>query len=1322
LHTSNPSTIIQHAADVGGDTVFTSSNAFYLSTSWQHILYSALHQSPVMELDTFMPTASVKKAKTIKVDIVCEGGKRWIRHSTLKPLSLLSEFRAAESYVVDDGDSSDDEDGSNAADTDDQRPNLTLDLINSQLAAGLVDGIASQCSLMKLAREMQMAADVAESKSQYGRPIVEIVLTRISLQDMASSLDGKFYDDQEKYRYNARLRAMIAVMEKMHLHVVLREERQLFDDPEKRRHSPSSISSGETANAEYVSRLPCLPSPCAVKGTAPTTTLNLDLSALVALVSHISHASLPEIPSFDEAEKYFLKQHWKTGQPLGEQVDGEEQSDFVDKSQGTQHARALKDQLHREMTTDCFFEAIMRPLKDDQQLNLVCTKEAEQKFFEILSLVGGPTEQKRARHLFEENGQDDFWRGSKWEANKDARWKMVLPVRSVAFNASEVKASSEEGSHFSRLAKRCVQDGLAELRSPIPTPTSHSTGTGIQRQTPHTLASLLFGFVKGHTTLTTNIASVKWLARDIGRYEVAEASSHGYGKDDGISSSSTVSSTSIVLFYPRSLAEKMMTTSPYSAPNVLDDDIHEASVDWNGSTANDDYQHMVKNQPESYLDVKGSANSYGDKTPTVDSNMAAAALALPFLNTTSTPSGSKFGRGYRSTKNWIRGPRPRSTLIIRHFRWWPLRPVEDAWIKWTSRIAWKDPNRANSQIVNSNDEEGQRTSEEDHSLPPLPHSYDDTWWEGVKRDWKLNRLHWTALALTFIAWGFAFAFVVKDLWFEASVVSADGSKQSPTFFDCTTTYWLGNAQCGLDGQTCSPYSYPTSVPFRCPASCETTTLGGARAVGDQLPSFVTLVVGGGPSGNSTSVESSLQTDTGPFMYRGDSFVCSAAIHAGVITSGKGGCGNLWLNGAYSGYQGVERNGIQSTSFNSSFPISYYFDTQGVHGEKCTDRRYRGYVLDVILLAWTGFILQPKNIVYYFTLVVVGFWHVNFISEPREFPMSIGDPIGDFLPTLFVAYAYWRLVFRYLWPAFESLPLERNVWIQGFYWLGVLLDVVFVNVPLSRLVISDLTSQPGALTSLIIIIVVVVILAINQVRVIRKVGKLPKFLTLSIIGGIIIGLLAAIPTTGLRLHHYIIAMVLLLYCSFATRLSLIYGAFLLGMFLNGAGRWGYDGLIQDVATIVGTGLSGSAVPVFLAASNWTGVPNQGGPASSDGIVHWQGITPNLTDSWDSYQLLVDDVLRLQSIQTSFNMSLISQYYLNNAGDSTNSLSSSLLPASNLSYYPVGNDSSQVNALIAQQPHYLRLAYFNSNSGNSGDFTKAATVFFNGTFISPAGGST
>lgn len=116
------------------------------------------------------------------------------------------------------------------------------------------------------------------------------------------------------------------------------------------------------------------------------------------------------------------------------------------------------------------------------------------------------------------------------------------------------------------------------------------------------------------------------------------------------------------------------------------------------------------------------------------------------------------------------------------------------------------------------------------------------------------------------------------------------------------------------------------------------------------------------------------------------------------------------------------------------------------------------------------------------------------------------------------------------------------------------QVVFASVPLNRLVASDIRSQPGSLTALLIIIIIVLVIAVNQVRVIRSTGHLPKYLTLAIIGGLIIALLAAVPETGLRLHHYIIALALVCFCGFSTRLSLIYCAFLLGMYTNGVARW------------------------------------------------------------------------------------------------------------------------------------------------------------------------
>ncbi|PWN94598.1 hypothetical protein FA09DRAFT_291663, partial [Tilletiopsis washingtonensis] len=474
-----------------------------------------------------------------------------------------------------------------------------------------------------------------------------------------------------------------------------------------------------------------------------------------------------------------------------------------------------------------------------------------------------------------------------------------------------------------------------------------------------------------------------------------------------------------------------------------------------------------------------------------------------------------------------------------------------------------------------------------------------------------------------------------------------------SFFSCTSAYWLYNSECGLDGSGCSPFAADVPVAFRCPAHCAKTTLGQARAVGDELPAFVPLVVGG-------------QVDaSGSRVYRGDSFVCSAAQHAGVIDANRGGCGALWLSGTSSTYESVERNGIRSIAFNSTFPVSFTFD-ETARGTGCDDSRAGGYALNVLLLALVGFVLRPKRIVYFFTLVCVGFWHLNFVAEPRRFPPTVGGPAGDFLPTLFGAYVIWRVAVRYVWPAFALLPLEREVWTQGFFWLGTLLDVVFVDVPLQRLVLSDITGQPGALTSLIVIVVVVLVLAINQVRVIRKVGALPKYLALAAVGGLLIGLLSAVPTTGLRLHHYIIALVLVCFCAFPTRLSLAYCAFLLGMYIAGVGRWGFDGVIQNTAEIVGQGVYGTGLPSFLAPENFTAAALQ---------VHWNDLPQQEAGevAWDGFQLLVDDVLRYIGPATSYNLT----------------------------------------SLLDPREYYLRLAY--SASGLSGDFTRAAVAFFNGTLI-------
>lgn len=79
---------------------------------------------------------------------------------------------------------------------------------------------------------------------------------------------------------------------------------------------------------------------------------------------------------------------------------------------------------------------------------------------------------------------------------------------------------------------------------------------------------------------------------------------------------------------------------------------------------------------------------------------------------------------------------------------------------------------------------------------------------------------------------------------------------------CTSTYWLANSKCGLNGVDCLPSEYG-QYDFRCPAACD-VILQNSRTVGNGQQEYVPLIVGGGDM-NGT--------------YRGDSFICSAAIQA-----------------------------------------------------------------------------------------------------------------------------------------------------------------------------------------------------------------------------------------------------------------------------------------------------------------------------------------------------------------------------------------------------------------------------------------------------------
>ncbi|KIO24896.1 hypothetical protein M407DRAFT_211832 [Tulasnella calospora MUT 4182] len=506
------------------------------------------------------------------------------------------------------------------------------------------------------------------------------------------------------------------------------------------------------------------------------------------------------------------------------------------------------------------------------------------------------------------------------------------------------------------------------------------------------------------------------------------------------------------------------------------------------------------------------------------------------------------------------------------------------------------------------------------------------------------------LVILGIAYIISLSFLVRANWY---LVPSDA------FVGCTATFWSAKDGCGLDGSQCQPFTSDSPMDFRCPAQCLSTQLLNIRTVGDQQVIYQPLVVGGGDA-NQT--------------YRGDTWLCAAAIQSGIVSNSNGGCASVSLVGSFTSFLGRDDHRVSSISFPSEFPLSYRLSSSNSLSH-CTDLRSYALILNALVTAFLFLVLRPKPLVLFWCLVCIGYWHITFFSDPRSEPPPISDAFGTFLPTLFVAYAFWLHAFKHTMPAFDQAPWERMFLYLFPYWIGVYFNETFAKLPVDRLIPSDIAKQPGAIPVVIVLGLLVLAIVINQVRVIRKVGWLGRYLMYYITGGLVIMVLALLPTLTLRLHHYIIPIVLIGGTAFPTRLSAIYQALLLGMCLNGLSRWGFDSILQTADELRRDAPLGSSLPEFLT--------NSSNPLSSIASnLTWQSVEAMNTKSegWNGFALLVDDVERYAGNALNFSL-------------------------------------SQLN-LSSSVPHFFRLAY--QRDGVSGDFTQAAVWYPNGTFIDPPPG--
>lgn len=425
------------------------------------------------------------------------------------------------------------------------------------------------------------------------------------------------------------------------------------------------------------------------------------------------------------------------------------------------------------------------------------------------------------------------------------------------------------------------------------------------------------------------------------------------------------------------------------------------------------------------------------------------------------------------------------------------------------------------------------------------------------------------LVLAYAAWLFVFSLMLWQSSFAAEIPGYG----TPVRLSCAARYWGEGNNCGLNGNQCRPFSN-ASLAFRCPADCHKIKILNPHAVGDQEVVYKPLVVGG-PTEQQTGFEDVLVDKA---VYRSDSFICASAVHAGFIRDIEGGCGVLTLTGEQTTFTGEKRNSIESTGFDTYFPHSFGF----LRGTKtqCKDNRWPALAPSLIFTILISlFTTDPA--VHFWSIFVVLFFHVALVSDPPANTTYYGllsIAIGRFLPACFCAWVTYRYTVKRSLTGLTA-QIEKTILWLGPAWVGSLNNYTFDRIPIQRLTPHDIKAQPGAIPALIIVVLSIFFIALGQAWAFRIEGRMPRYL---VIYGIFVATLLfflALPGLDLRIHHYILGLLLIPGTSFQNRPSLIYQGLLVGLFINGIARWGFASIVELPSELLKGAQQGSLLPAI-----------------------------------------------------------------------------------------------------------------------------------------------
>lgn len=408
------------------------------------------------------------------------------------------------------------------------------------------------------------------------------------------------------------------------------------------------------------------------------------------------------------------------------------------------------------------------------------------------------------------------------------------------------------------------------------------------------------------------------------------------------------------------------------------------------------------------------------------------------------------------------------------------------------------------------------------------------------RDWtkfltRYNPIVWIAVIVMYILT----SCIVLGVLYRLNYWSSDTSEGRPLLISCYSSLWYSTQRCGFNGFDCAPFDNVTYV-LRCPPSC-------------MDPHSIQNVIGDG-------------------VYRADSYLCSSAIHSGVIGS-SGGCFAAKLAGSRKSFTGSNQNGVQSFASSLWFPKSFRIEKLQ-WTENCIDLRWVILSVNIALfvffsllcsaIALHGIHTSKILLIWWTCLVSSAAVFISFVALDRtEFPVLA--PFFNMIP----AFAVFLVLFT--WIVHPSIyPMHCFIELLIFYtapfYFGVfyyqILSNFVPNLSLDNEFFSRLTQN--GITAFIIICILLAAFIIHSFRLLLNEHKVNLYIlsyvsVIVVITAISVSLYSLNSRLYVHMHHYILSLLLLPFSRFRNPVSIIFQGFLLGMLVNGVFIWGFDNL-------------------------------------------------------------------------------------------------------------------------------------------------------------------